>query len=387
MLMRKFTATAIFCALLLSCGKDGYEGNPGDAVEIGFSAAAVGLDFRSTRAAVYIPNTRTVRIVVRKSVSTATAPDLSRPIVAENTYYVNGAATSTLTPCTVNATTLLRLGNGTVMTLPPGYYDIYAYSPAIPLDDGDKTMTTVRNNMDFMATAAYGVKIEPAVGTRKATVNLPTMQRLCSAIGFADLYNNENLYIKINNGLGAAGGAAAGRQQGIFIDNIYKVGKYVQGAADLTFPEGSAIGRQYLLNALNEADGAKVQDNTVNNPKVNNVADYTRLGTGTNVGTGVNVNMVYNKEFYVMAGAANNAAAGNKYAITFDLKFYSAVVGESNDASHPLATPLIDGASLKKGVKTSYNIKVESGEASKKLVITSTIVPWDVTDPKDVYID
>ncbi len=378
--MRKFTITALICALFFSCGKGDDNYNADAAVEVGFSADAVNLEVRGTRAAVNIPTTRTVRIVVRKSVSTATAADLSRPIVAENTYYVNGN-TMNLTECTVNASTLLRLGNGTVMTLPPGYYDIYAYSPAIPLDDGDKTMTTVRNNMDFMAVAMYGGGISSSVGTHKVTVNLDPMQRLCSAIGFADLYNDDDLYMKINSN--KDNNYQSGRQRGIFIDDIYKEGKYVQGAADLAFPEGSAIGRQYLLNKLDDTDGTAVQGVTITNPQVAGVTDFTRLGTGTIVSN----NMVYNKEFYVMAGAADNGVANNKFVITFDLKFYSQSVPESNDTCSPLITPLIDGTSLKKGVKTSYSIKVESSDTSKNLVIIPTIVPWDVKDPKDIYID
>ncbi len=362
----------------VSCQKEEPTTSPG-TFRVDFSAQ---MQTRATSA--FVPANRTVRIVVYRSHQGATGPDFTRECVAENTYYFSNGSNSSLTACMVDATGVNRSGAGTAMTLPmfsktdPGYFDIYVYSPAIPLNPDGKSVT-VTNNMDFMATALYGYQVPSLSSVASATIALPDMKRYCSAIALKDLYTDNNVYLA----LALAGkNTVTDRYQGISIDNLCAEGNYTLGADSIAVNHDNVAPIVYMLNNPTENPATKLP--ALNNPYISGTLTRTRLGTCTSANPAV-----YSNDLYVLPGAAKNPTAKNKFVLRIDLRFWSAASALSaNSTLATLITPSLDGNVFNKGGRTEYNIKVVYDGVSASAVVFPTleIGDWEAGDETNEVI-
>ncbi len=338
-----------------------------------------------SRASVFVPVNRTVRVVVYRSHQGATEPDLTRERVAENTYYFSSGTNATLTACLVNDQGVKQTGTAPVMTLPffsknnPGYFDIYVYSPAVALNPDGKSVT-VTNNMDFMAACKIGYQIPALTNIASTTITLPDMKRYCSAISLNDLYTENNVYMAM---AAKAYNAATGRYRGIAIDNLCANGTYVLGVDSIAVnrTSGNVTPTVYLLNNLTDLPANVVP--VVNNPAPGGTIDLTRLGTCKTSGSAPNIKTDYEScDLYVLPWAAANPVAKNKFSLRIDLRLFSPAV-PSNVNNNPivtLVTTAIDGNALKKGQRTAYSIKVAyDGVSTSGIVFPS--VPADSSTP------
>ncbi len=370
----------IFALLTLTgaCIKEEAAKPDGGKVAISFSAMVSGSDAPSANSralASYIPVNRTVRVIIRRSSFGAPAvPDMTRPVVSNNTYYLASGTSGVFTECTINPTTFLRTGNGTLTTLEPGYYDIYAYSPAAPTENAADTSVTVRNNYDFMTSRVLGVAIGPIAQGGKIFIDLPVMKRHCSAIAFADIYH-ESPAVRIDQYTSATFPKTwneTSRNCGFFIDGLNKNMGYSLKYDKLYYQPTTTIGRQYMNTNPNDAEGAGTTT-TLIHPNVNGVSQINRLSTGTNLGNPSNI--VYNKEFYFLPHAANNATANNKILFHLDIRFGTQTI--TNGEPRPLTTTEVV-QTFAPGVRTLYSIKVSSDQTESALNIlnTSEITDW-----------
>lgn len=355
----------------LSCGKEEPAADP-DSFRVDFSAR---MQTRATSE--FVPAGRTARIVVYRSHQGATEPDFTRELLADNTYYFSNGSSAALTACTVDAAGVNRTGNGTDMTLPffskndPGYFDIYVYSPAIPLNPDGKSVT-VTNNMDFMAASLIGYQIPALSSVGSATVALPDdMKRYCSAIAFKDLYTGSDIYLALAV---AAKNSVTDRYRGIAIDNLCGRGSYVLGADSIAVDRSSG-GVQpivYLLN--NPTDNPATKVPVMNNPYDGNTLVRTRLGTCTSTKPSV-----YGYDLYVLPGAASNPVAMNKFVLKIDLRFWSAAASLGGASTVTLITPPLDGSVFRKGARSEYNIKVAYDGVSA-FAVGFPLLPTPITD-------
>ncbi len=364
---------------VVSCQKEEPAADPGTFI-VDFSAMA-----QTKALSAFVPANRTVRIVVYRSHQGATTPDFTRELLADNTYYFSNGANASLTACTVDALGFTRTGNGPAMTLPcfakndPGYFDIYAYSPAIPLETDGKSVT-VKNNIDFMATSLIGYQIPALSNIASATIALPDMTRYCSAIAFRDIYTESNTYLALPV---AGKNAATDRYQGISIDNLCAEGTYVLGADSIAVNRSTVLPTLNLLNSPSDNPATKVP--TMNNPYISGTLTRTRLGSCTNAGT----TSTYASDLYVLPCAAENPVAKNKFSLRIDLRFWSSAVSlTANSPAGTLITPALDGKVFKKGFRTEYNIKVVYDGVSITGIVfpTNPIKDWEPGDEYDEQI-
>ncbi len=331
-----------FSAVLISCSQEEAAVPQETLVTLQFRSGD-GIESAPTKAAVNLPAGQTVRIVVYKSEADANSADLARTYITTNTYEVQ--ADGSLRPCVVDSKGNAIGGDAFDIQVPvfdgnTQYFDFYAYSPAIPLDAGHKTVT-VTNNMDFMATAIYGQGITQSETTR--TINLPVMHHLCSAIKFEYIYIQDDAKLEIPIG----NEYLTNRPYGLMINNLYLSASYTLGAGEVDINK-SSVGAYHA------------PDHTLANP-VSPALDTKKL-------EGV---------IYLLPGAANNAAAGNSFQFKVDILFsYKNLSSQIQVVSYPAC----DGDMLAKGNMTKMNMQVTYiGPSDKEMIIKTTqIIAWDL---------
>ncbi len=307
-----------------------------------------------TKAAVNLPAGRTVRIVVYKGVEGENYSNLSRPCVTSATYEVQ--ANGSLTPCLVDEDGNKTDGDAFDLMIPvydgdTKYFDFYAYSPAIPLNEDQQTVT-VPNGVDFMASATYAKGITSAL---TQTVSMPVMDRLCSAIRFQYIYaEGAGANIALQTGYEYL----TNRKLGLSIEHLYPYGTYTLGVEDIEMPDDEGLLATYAF-----PDGTLVHPAT-------SVANYLTKLEG---------------EVYLLPGAATNSNWPDGFLMKFDMVFE--VVSPPASASASLTTyPRTPVAILTKGWRTTMGIKtnIMAPSAFPLGVISSAIttdsenniVPW-----------
>ncbi len=310
--------------LLIACRYE-QEPLPGEIV-LKFRAEGISQTVQTKAGTSDIPQGRTVRVVVYRSVEGATTPDLTgRKFVMSNTYEVQ--ADGSLKPCQVDNQGNKIAGEAFEVQVPvfdgnTKYLDCYAYSPALPLEVDNQTVT-VTNNIDFMATATYGVGI-----TQSATphvIGLPAMQRLCCALSFNTIYNIDDVALQVQVGKEYP----SNRKLGVCIENLYPSGTFTLGTDEVKLPTG------------NQVSDIDFPDNVLVNPTTPSLVTTELAG-----------------QIFVLPGAADNTKANNFFSIKIDLNF--SVTSPALTASARVTSfPASSGKEiLKKGLRTTYKILV-----------------------------
>ncbi len=272
-----------------------------------------------------IPQGRTVRVVVYRSVEGATTPDLSRKFVMSNTYEV--MSDGSLKPCQVDDQGNKIAGEAFDVQVPvfdgnTSYLDCYAYSPALPLEADNQTVT-VTNNIDFIATATYGAGITQS--TTPLVIGLPAMQRLCCALYFNPLYNKDGVALQVQVGKEYP----SNRKLGVCIENLYPSGTFTLGTDEIELPTD------------NQVSDIDFPDHVLVNPTTPSLVESELTG-----------------QIYVLPGAADNTKANNFFSIKIDLNF-SVTSPVLTASARVTSYPASSGEEiLKKGLRTTYKILV-----------------------------
>lgn len=357
--MYKKIGLYLICVFLLAACQHEEELLPAEAT-VKFRTQGIAPTVLTRSGTSNLPAGRTVRVVVYNSEAGATTPDLvTRSFVMSNTYEV--LADGSLKPCLVDEKGNKMAGEAFEVQVPvydgdTKYLDCYAYSPAFPLEADNQTVT-VTHNVDFIATAKYGIPITQSAALY--VVTLPPMQRLCSALLFNSVYNTDN----VNLGVQVGKEYPSNRKLGVCIENLYPQGTYTLGDEDIVLPD----------------------DNQVTN------IDFPDYVLANPSGPVVKTKLV--GEIYVLPGAANNTKAKNEFSIKIDMNFSLASPVLSASA-RVLSFPASDGATiLRKGYRTTYNmLVVYIGPGPNNIAVyaetatnISPIIPW--IDGEDIILD